>query len=130
MTDPRHCKIDYIEIPTPDVGASRRFFERLFGWEFQDYGPDYVSFNDGGTAGGFHTSDKAPATESGSVLVVFFAERLDDALASVTECGGTVTKDIFEFPGGRRFHFRDPAGAEFAIWSDDMLNQTDQTDGA
>lgn len=121
MADPRHHRIDYIEIPTPDVGASRSFFETLFGWDFQEWGPDYVSFDDGRTTGGFRTSDRAPSIEAGSVLVVFYAENLDVALDGVEGLGGSITKDIFEFPGGRRFHFRDPAGAEFAIWSDDEL---------
>ena len=122
MADPRHHTIDYIEIPTPDVAASKSFFKALFGWDFHDYGPDYQSFDDGSTTGGFRTSDIAPSIDDGSVLVVFYAENLDDALEAVKGLDGTITKDIFEFPVGRRFHFRDPAGAEFAIWSDDMLD--------
>jgi len=124
MADPGHHTIDYIEIPTPDVSASKFFFQTLFGWDFTDYGPDYTSFDDGRVTGGFHTSEKAPSVDAGSVLVVFYAEQLDDALEQVKGLDGTITKDIFKFPGGRRFHFRDPAGAEFAIWSDDMLEET------
>jgi predicted enzyme related to lactoylglutathione lyase len=32
--------------------------------------------------------------------------------------GGHIAKLIFPFPGGRRFHFTEPAGNEFAVWSD------------
>lgn len=32
--------------------------------------------------------------------------------------GGNIVKPIFAFPGGRRFHFTDPSGNEYAVWSD------------
>jgi predicted enzyme related to lactoylglutathione lyase len=119
MADDRHHKIDYIEIPTPDVAKSKDFFRKLFDWEFHDYGPDYTSFDDGRMTGGFRSADAAPTIADGSILLVFYAEALEDALPRVRELGGEITKDIFNFPGGRRFHFLDPAGVEYAIWSDD-----------
>src|SRR5690349_13348636 len=45
-------KIDYIEFKTTNVQASKTFFEKLLGWKFEDYGPDYTSFQDGRIAGG------------------------------------------------------------------------------
>ena len=110
--------IDYIEIPARDLTATKQFFTHLFGWEFADFGPDYCSFNDGRLAGGFFKSDKVVSTEAGSPLVVFYRENLEAARDKVGELGGEIVKDIFSFPGGRRFHFTDPNGNEYAIWSD------------
>jgi len=108
-------RIDYIELPATDVGATRLFYAAAFGWEFTDYGPDYTSFLDGRLAGGLR---KAPKPEPGGVLVVIFAVDLAAAERRVREAGGTIVKPAFSFPGGRRFHFTDPSGNELAVWSD------------
>jgi predicted enzyme related to lactoylglutathione lyase len=94
---------------------ARRFYERAFGWLFTDYGPDYASFVDGRLAGGF-TTGRAPTR--GGALVVLFALDLADAERRVLDAGGAVVTPAYDFPGGRRFHFADPAGNELAVWSD------------
>ena len=111
-------KIDYIEIPARDPAAVRRFFEDLFGWTFEDYGPDYCAFNDGRLAGGFYRAEAAASVAAGSVLVVFYSEDLETAVQRVRDAGGRISKAIFAFPGGRRFHFEDPCGNEYATWSE------------
>ena len=108
-------RIDYVEIPVTDLGAAREFFGKLFGWVFEDWGPDYMSFNDGRLDGGFRRSEE-PAPASG-VLLVFYSEDLDRERDRVVELGATISMDIFEFPGGRRFHFIDPTGTEYALWA-------------
>lgn len=109
------CRIDYIEIPVTDLEKTREFFSKLFGWSFQEWGPDYFSFNDGRLECGLRRAEQAaPAT---GVLLIFFSKNLERDLGRVKELGATISQDIFEFPGGRRFHFVDPAGTEFAIWS-------------
>jgi len=110
--------IDYVEMPTRNLTETKRFFSGLFGWSFRDYGPDYSSFDDGRMAGGYFTSDKTAGVQSGGVLVVFYHPDLTKVLAEVKNLGGEITREIFEFPGGRRFHFREPGGGEFAIWSE------------
>jgi predicted enzyme related to lactoylglutathione lyase/cytidine deaminase len=105
-------KIDYIEIPAQDLTATKRFFSELFGWSFEDYGEEYTSFHDGRLAGGFYKSDKTSSVDTGSVLVVFFHQHLEEVLERVKELGGDITREIFSFPGGRRFHFTDPSGNE------------------
>ncbi len=110
--------IDYIEIPSRDLAASKQFFSALFGWHFVDYGPDYASFDDGRTVGGFFTSEKVAAIVTGSVLVVFYQSDLEACQAKVQSLGGRITKEVFSFPGGRRFHFAEPGGGEFAVWSE------------
>ena len=109
-------QVDYIEIPTTDLPAARDFFEALFGWSFQEWGEDYFSFNDGRLDGGLRKSDE-PAPASG-VLVIFYSNDLERDVERVQALGATIVQEIFSFPGGRRFHFRDPTGNEFAMWSD------------
>ena len=108
-------RIDYVEIPGTDIDKTRAFFEQLFGWEFQEWGPDYFSFNDGRLDGGLRrTEEPAPAN---GLLLVFYSEDLERDYERVKELGATISQEIFEFPGGRRFHFVEPAGTEFAIWA-------------
>lgn len=109
-------RIDYIEIPVTDPARARDFFAALMGWEFQDWGPDYISFSDGRLDGGFRRSGKPASTDS--VLLVFFSEDLERDRDRVVELGASISQDIFEFPGGRRFHFVDPLGNEYAIWGE------------
>jgi predicted enzyme related to lactoylglutathione lyase len=111
-------KIDYIEIPAKDPKKAWTFFEGLFGWQFEDYGPDYCSFNDGRIAGGFYRSTAAASVANGAPLIVFYRQDLVEAVKRVKSHGGTITKEIFSFPGGSRFHFTDPNSNEFAIWSE------------
>lgn len=107
--------IDYVEIPVTDLNKARDFFAALFGWTFQSYGDDYMSFSDGRMDGGFRrSSEPAPAT---GVLVVFFSTDLERDFDRVQQLGATISEPVFSFPGGRRFHFVDPTGTEFAIWS-------------
>ena len=108
-------KIDYIELPGTDLPATKGFYEAAFGWTFVDYGPDYAAFDNGGVDGGFnaYAQDRTAAP-----LVVLFATDLEAMLARVTGAGGVVTRPIFSFPGGRRFHFRDPSGNELAVFSE------------
>jgi predicted enzyme related to lactoylglutathione lyase len=110
--------IDYIELPSRNLGETKQFFSALFSWKFVDYGPDYASFDDGRMAGGFFSSEKTSGVEEGSALVVFYHPDLEKLLTEVKKLGGEITREIFEFPGGRRFHFREPGGGEFAIWSE------------
>lgn len=114
-----HEKINYLEYPSCDLKATKSFFSDVFGWSFQDYGPEYTAFTEeAGLDGGFFKSELKASTADGSALIVFYSYDLEKTLANVTEAGGTITKEIFSFPGGRRFHFAEPSGNEFAVWSD------------
>jgi len=113
-----HEKINYVEFPAKDIGATKKFFNSVFSWEFDDYGPDYIAFSNEGLDGGFFKSDLSVSTENGSALVVFYSKDLDSTQEKIVNSGGLVIKPIFTFPGGRRFHFSDPNGNEYAVWSD------------
>lgn len=105
--------INYIEFVSRDFGTSRSFFENAFGWRFTDYGPDYVGIEDAGLDGGIaraQSGHKEP-------LVILFADDLDAAEAAVRKAGGEITAEQYDFPGGRRFHFREPGGNELAVWA-------------
>jgi len=113
MSSERERRIDYIEFGCTDIPATKRFYESVFGWKFTDYGPDYTSFEDGRLAGGFR-SDMPPG---GAPLVVLYAADLD-ALRQRIDAAGVKTFNEHTFPGGRRFHFKDPGGNEIAVWSE------------
>jgi predicted enzyme related to lactoylglutathione lyase len=110
--------IDYIEMPSKDLAATKLFFTQLFGWSFQDYGPDYCAFDDGRMTGGFFASENTSRVAAGAPLIVFYRSDIAEIFAEVRRLGGKVTREIFDFPGGRRFHFEAPGGGEFAIWSE------------
>ncbi|WP_417583524.1 VOC family protein [Pelagibacterium sp.] len=106
--------IDYIELDSEDMAASRSFFAAAFGWRFTDYGPDYVGIEDAKLDGGISRAqgERLPP------LVILYTRELDAAEAAVRAAGGEITREQYDFPGGRRFHFREPGGNELAVWSE------------
>lgn len=111
-------KINYVELPASDLEANKAFFEQAFGWSFVDYGKDYTAFSNAGLDGGFFRADLTSRPQTGAALVVIYCADLETSLTAVEESGGEIEQPIFEFPGGRRFHFLDPCGNEWAVWSD------------
>ncbi len=116
-----HEKINYIELPAKDIGKTKNFFQLVFEWSFEDFGPKYTAFSNQGVDGGFYHSDKESTTQNGGALIVFYSRTLEATLDKIKQNGGSITKPIFLFPGGRRFHFKEPSGNEFAVWSDTEL---------
>jgi uncharacterized protein len=111
-----HHAIDYIEIAVTDMDAAKSFYGAAFGWSFVDYGPEYTGIQgDGEEMGGLRLDSDVRA---GEPLVILYSEDLEASVQAVTAAGGTVVRPIYAFPGGRRFHFADPAGNELAVWSD------------
>jgi predicted enzyme related to lactoylglutathione lyase len=110
-----NLRIDYIEFPVSDIVKTKAFYGKVLGWKFEDYGEDYTSFHDGRLAGGFYTSADF---KTGGPLVVIYATDINAMQTKIAAAGGKIVKAIFEFPGGRRFHFLDPSGHELAIWTD------------
>lgn len=108
-------QVDYIEIPVTDLKRARDFFSSMFGWSFQEWGDDYMSFNDGRLDGGLRRAPE-PAASPG-VLLIFYSDNLERDVERVKALGAEISQEIFAFPGGRRFHFIDPVGNEYAIWS-------------
>ena len=109
------CHIQYIELYATDLGKIKHFYFAVFGWVFTDYGEEYAAFTNSGVEGGFAKVEKIT---QGGPLVVLYHTKLEVAKEKVVKGGDTVSKEIFSFPGGRRFHFTDPSGNELAVWSD------------
>ena len=110
--------INYIEFQVRNIEEAKLFYGSSFGWTFEDYGPEYCAFNDGVMDGGFYTSEISSNTSSGGALVILYSKDLEYIKDVITQNGGKIVKEIFSFPGGRRFHFTDPSGNELAVWSD------------
>ena len=130
--EPVHHKIDYVEFASADIAATQAFFAAAFGWQFEPYG-SYRAFHGAGLDGGIYPVDMASSpntdspdtdspeadiTETGGMLIVFYSADLAATERLVRQHGATIVKPPFSFPGGRRFHFTEPAGNEFAVWSD------------
>jgi len=107
--------INYVEFKAQDLEKIKEFYTTCFNWIFTDYGPTYIAFSESGIEGGFEKYDDEIVN---GALIVLYHNNLDLIKNKISEVGGKITKDIFSFPGGRRFHFVDPAGNELAIWSD------------
>ena len=111
-------KINYVEFPAKNIKATKTFFSTVFGWSFVDYGPEYTAFSNEGIDGGFYQSELFASTENGSALIIFYSSDLEQTQAKIEGAGGSIVKPTFSFPGGRRFHFADPNGNEYAVWSE------------
>ncbi|GHA14537.1 glyoxalase [Arenicella chitinivorans] len=118
----KHEKLNYLELPARDLASTKTFFTNVFGWRFTDYGAEYTAFDNQGLEGGFYQADLVSRSDLGAALAVFYSTDLEQTLAKVEAAGGTVIKPIFAFPGGRRFHFTEPSGSEFAVWSEPAAN--------
>jgi predicted enzyme related to lactoylglutathione lyase len=108
--------INYIEFGATNMEATQKFYESAFGWTFTHYGPSYMGFKEAGSTeegGGFTTESKPGANP----LVILKSEDLESTKDIIEKAGGKIVKDIYSFPGGRRFHFSDPSGNELAVWS-------------
>lgn len=108
-------QINYVEFKANDLEKIKTFYHQAFGWQFTDYGSAYIAFANSGLEGGFEKTDQPIVN---GALVVLYHEDLNSIKSKIVQAGGTITIDIFAFPGGRRFHFTDPTGNELAVWSD------------
>lgn len=107
--------INYIEFKAKDLQQTKAFYTTVFGWEFTNYGATYIAFANSGLEGGFEKTDEEIIN---GALVVLYHENLEAIKTKVVQANGTICQEIFEFPGGKRFHFKDPSGNELAIWSE------------
>jgi hypothetical protein len=121
MSQPaQHHAINYIEFTTNDIAQTKRFYERVFSWNFQDWGPDYISFEapNAGITGGFRKADLHENPPDFAPLIVIYSQDLKATQLAVTAEGGSIVVPTFEFPGGHRFHFSDSIGNVLAVWSE------------
>lgn len=108
-----NVRLNYVELPVKDVAETKAFYETAFGWSLTDFGPTYAATLTGDVDIGLQAdASEAPRAP----LPILHVADLDAALRQVTSAGGRVSKSIFSFPGGRRFHCVDPSGNEIAVW--------------
>ena len=115
-----HHHINYVELYADDLDVVVDFYTSAFEWEFQRWGDSYVSFSGAGLEGGFELAGASATARTASregPLVILYSDDLTATEAAIVEAGGRVSVQPYEFPGGRRFHFLDPAGNELAVWS-------------
>lgn len=106
------ARLNYLELPVADTARAKAFYAAAFGWTFTDFGPTYAATTSGDTDIGVQ-ADAGEKTEA--ALPVIEVNDVETAEAAIWNAGGTITKPTFVFPGGRRFHFRDPDGHEIAV---------------
>jgi len=112
----RHHIIDYIEFTVTDMAEAKRFYHEAFGWTFKDYGPEYSGIEgEGREQGGFALSKTPPSSDG--ALAVLFSDDVEKSFERVKAAGGHITREIYEFPGGRRFELKDPSGNALAVWT-------------
>ncbi|HEY2857284.1 MAG TPA: VOC family protein [Terracidiphilus sp.] len=116
----QHHTINYLELSAPDIAKAKEFYSTVFGWKFQDWGPEYIAFDKAGAGidGGFRLRDAAEPSTAAGPLIVLYSSNLAATEATIQTAGGSIVVPTFEFPGGRRFHFADPAGNVLAVWSE------------
>lgn len=121
MSEPaQHHTINYIEFSTSDTQQAKAFYSSVFGWQFQDWGPAYISFDraSAGLDGGFSTAGASAQQDKTAPLIVLYSRDLQATEAAIVAAGGSIVVPVFEFPGGRRFHFSDGCGNVLAVWSE------------
>jgi len=110
------ARLMYLELPVDDTGRAKAFYAQAFGWDFNDFGPSYAATTSGDTDIGFQAD---AAAKTAAALPVIEVDDLEATLAAVIAAGAAITMPISAFPGGRRFHFRDPDGHELAAMAPD-----------
>lgn len=113
--EPKNNHVNYIEFKAKDLEKIKKFYSTSFDWTFTDYGSTYIAFSESGLEGGFEKTENDIVN---GVLIVLYHNDLKLIKGKIIAAGGKISKDIFSFPGGRRFHFLDPSGNELAVWSE------------
>ncbi|MDX1342054.1 MAG: VOC family protein [Reinekea sp.] len=125
----KHHTITYLEFPAQNLEATQAFFSQVFQWDFQQWGPDYCAHTSATVEVGFYRAPLTSVSSQGGAMAVFYSENLEASEAAVRQAEGVISKATFDFPGGRRFHFIEPSGNEFAVWSDITVDGTQSDHG-
>ena len=109
-------RICFVELPAKTIASAKSFYTDAFALAMTDFGPTYSCTMSGDVDLGIQ-ADSKEATRA--PLPVIQVESVEATEALVKKAGGIITKATFSFPGGKRFHFRDPAGNELAAMQAD-----------
>lgn len=117
-TQNKHNQVSLIEFPanTPEeLKVTTDFYTAVFDWQYKDWGGVYSDTPDSGMMTGVNAAEQGRPTMP---LTVIYVTDLAEKQDMIRKAGGKITLDTYEFPGGKRFHFMDPAGNELAVWSE------------
>jgi predicted enzyme related to lactoylglutathione lyase len=115
---------NWIDLGTTDVKGAAEFYGALFGWTFEDLGPDAGGYGmlklDGKEVAGI-----GPATDParGTSWAIYFASAdVAGTARKVEEHGGKVIVEPMPvFEHGSMAVFTDPHGAFFSVWQPDKM---------
>jgi predicted enzyme related to lactoylglutathione lyase len=111
----------WADVVAADVPAAQHFYERLFGWEYADSGPDFghyvMCLKDGRIVAGMSPpmpgSERLPAAWS----LYLMSHDLAGTARRIDEHGGKLLVAPMEIPdNGRMLFAMDPSGAAFGAW--------------
>src|SRR5262245_42601953 len=102
----------WIDLGSNDLEASKSFYGQLFGWDFQDLGPEaggYNFANIGGKMVGGVGPNMDPSRPT-AWAVVFATDNADSTAEKVKSAGGMVAMEPMDvMDSGRMAVFADPA---------------------
>jgi len=109
--------ICHVEIASTDVEGSMAFLGGLFGWSFEEMGPNYRLFRPGEGPGGGIMKVEAPAGPGGVSMYIHVA-KIEETLERVPGLGGAVVRPRTAIDGGHGWYaiLRDPGGSEIGVW--------------
>jgi predicted enzyme related to lactoylglutathione lyase len=105
--------VDYFELPATSNDASTRFFADAFGWTFKNYGPEYDEIHGADVIGGINGD---PDDRPTAPLIGIHTDDIAKAEEAVVAAGAVITRKTYDFPGGKRFYFREPGGSEMMVY--------------
>jgi uncharacterized protein len=110
----------WADVTTPDMAASKKFYGSLFGWTFEDSGPEFAGYNL--ARKGEHTvaglTPPPPDTPAPPMWNLYLASSNVDETAALAEAAGAkMLMAPMDIPGqGRMLYAFDPTGAAFGVW--------------
>ncbi|HEY7105306.1 MAG TPA: VOC family protein [Acidimicrobiia bacterium] len=109
------ANLQHFSINADDVEEARRFYEAVFGWQFQAWGPPefyVVDTGEGGIEGSVQRRREiVPGERIVTLEATFGVEDVDAIARAVVEHGGRILMEKSTIVGvGDLIWFQDPAG--------------------
>ncbi|WP_433461513.1 VOC family protein [Spirillospora sp. CA-128828] len=111
---------NWLDIGIPDLERAKTFYGTLFGWQYEDTGPEGGHYNlctlrGEPVAGMMRNPEDQPNVYWWSVY--FAADDCDGLVKRVTDAGGEVVAPAMDvMDQGRMAIVRDPQGGQFGLW--------------
>jgi predicted enzyme related to lactoylglutathione lyase len=111
----------WADVVTNDLEAAQRFYHALFGWEYQNSGPEMGNYSTALVTGKPVAGIMPPPPGSTGIppawSVYLASSDLDATAAKIDQVGAKVIMGPMDIPGtGRMMIGMDPTGAPFGVW--------------